>query len=333
MRKIVLLASLATIFGITAQNTVTLDLSKATTPLTFDADNGSWTETYNDDAKVIESQCFMFVHSSYSEWYSWWGFTASTSFNNTRPENTLTHQWSNMAPGGIELNEDGTVKTDKYGAPVTSADVPYLVAFYSPYMSERSIDMAFKDGKSYEPVGAYINLTSYTYYTLEVGDAYARAFNNGDDYSLTFHGVGADGIEKTVTVSLASYTNGCITINRGWQYVDLSSLGAVNEIYFTLTTTDVGVYGDNTPMYFCMDKLTVKEANNGGINSVKGDMPAVNYNRATGDITVDGAEFAIVYDVTGAQMGSTDTGLLNISHLPAGVYVVKAGNNSVKIVR
>lgn len=333
MKKILLLASLAACLGVNAQNTVTLDLTKATTPLTFNAENGSWSDTYNDDAKSIESQCFIFVHGSYSDWNSWWGFTASNSFNNSRPENTLTHQWSNMAPGGIELNEDGTVKTDKYGAPVTSADVPYLVAFYAPYMSERSIDMAFKEGKTYEPVGTYINLTSYTYYTLEVGDAYARAFNNGDDYSLTVHGIAADQSEKTVTVSLASYTNGCITINRGWQYVDLSPLGAVNELYFSLTTTDVGDYGANTPMYFCMDKLIVKESDNGGINSAKADMPSVNYNRMTGDITVEGAEFAVVYDVTGAQMGSTDTGRLNISHLAAGVYVVKAGNNSVKIVR
>ncbi|MDE6291506.1 MAG: hypothetical protein K2M16_08235 [Muribaculaceae bacterium] len=46
------------------QSPIILDLSKSTTELTFNAENGSWTGTYDDDAESIESQCFSFLHQS-----------------------------------------------------------------------------------------------------------------------------------------------------------------------------------------------------------------------------------------------------------------------------
>ena len=36
-----------------AQETITLDLAHSTTKLQFDADNGAWTETFNDDITSI----------------------------------------------------------------------------------------------------------------------------------------------------------------------------------------------------------------------------------------------------------------------------------------
>ena len=129
MKKIFTLAILFA--GLTANaadsNVITLDLAKATTALTFNAETGAWTGTYDDEETAIESQCFSFVKGSMSEYNTWWGFTASNSSDNTRKDDTLTFQFSNMAKGGIVLNEDGTVKTDDFGAPVVSAEVPYLV--------------------------------------------------------------------------------------------------------------------------------------------------------------------------------------------------------------
>lgn len=327
-----------TLFGtlmMSAQtDVVTLDLTKATTPLTFDAESGKWDGTYDDDAESIESQCFSIVHNSMGEWSTWWGFTASTSHDNTRPENTLTHQWSNMAQGGIVLNEDGTVKVDENGTPVVSAEVPYLVSFVADNMfGPHSSSIVFNDGKLYEPQGIYVNLNSYTYYTIEYGDAFARAFHNGDSFKLTIHGVDKDGSEKTVETLLASYTNGDLTINRGWKYVDLSSLGTVNELYFTLDTTDTGAYGPNTPCYFCMDKLSVKPAVSAGINSVSANAPTLSYDRSTKTVNVGGADFAAVYNCAGQMVMSSDKPSFSISSLDAGVYVVKAGNSSLKIAK
>ena len=313
---------------------VTLDLTKATTQLEFNADNGSWVGTYDDDEESIESQCFSFVHSSLGDYDTWWGFTASNSADNYRPENTLTHQWSNMALGGIVLDENGEVKKDSYGAPVVSADVPYIVAYYSAYMSRRPVDMVFNDGKNYEPQGVYVNLNSYPYYSIEYGDAFSRAFTNGDKFTLIFHGVSPDGSENTLEVALASYDNGDLTINRGWKYVDLTSLGVVNEIYFTMESTDSGAWGMNTPGYFCLDKLMVKPATESGVNSVMAnDNTNISYDRATKTVSVTGAEFAVISNVEGQNVMSGESSTFDISSLPAGVYVVKAGSRTLKIAK
>ncbi|MDE5850320.1 MAG: DUF4465 domain-containing protein [Muribaculaceae bacterium] len=315
------------------QSTIILDLSKSTTELTFNAENGSWTGTYDDDAESIESQCFSFLHSSMADWQTWWGFTASNSTDNKQPENTLTHQWSNMAAGGILLNEDGTVKLDDFGAPVVGKDMPYLVAFYSPFMSARPVDMVFNDGKLYDPQSVYVNLNSYSFYSILLGDGFARAFTNDDAFTLTIHGVAGDESEKTVEVSMASCANGDLTTAKGWKYVDLTPLGTVNELYFTLTTTDTGAYGANTPLYFCLDKLAVTPAEGSAAGMMTADQASISYDRASKTISVDGADFAAVYDSLGAKVFQSDDSAFSIASLPAGVYVVKAGNSSIKIVR
>lgn len=315
------------------QSTIILDLSKSTTELTFNAENGSWTGTYDDDAESIESQCFSFLHSSMADWQTWWGFTASNSTDDKQPVNTLTQQWSNMAEGGILLNEDGSVKLDDYGAPAVSAEMPYLVAFYSPYMSARPVDMVFNDGRLYDPQSVYVNLNSYTFYSVLLGDGYARAFTNNDDLILTVHGVAADETEKTVDVSLASCVNGDLTIARGWKKVDLSSLGTVNELYFTLSTTDTGAYGANTPLYFCLDKLAVTPSESSAAGILAADKASIRYDRTSKTVSIAGVDFAAVYDSLGAKVFQSDDRSFSIESLPAGVYVVKAGNSSIKIAR
>jgi len=337
MKKVLLstlYALAATGMAAAADNIITLDLTKATTKLEFDADNGSWIGTFVDEEESIESQVFSFVHSSMSDWDTWWGFTASNKVDNSKPANTITYQFSNMARGGIVLDGNGAVKTDESGAPVVSADVPYLVAYYSAYMAKRPVDMTFNDGKTYEPIGMYVNLNSYAYYSIVEGDSYARAFTNNDKFTLTVHGVAADESEKTVDVTLAECKNGDLTTTRGWKYVDLTALGAVNELYFTMSSTDAGAYGMNTPGYFCLDKLSVR-AKDSGVSTTAIDRDGVNiaYDRAAKIVKVTGTDFAMVYDVTGSMVMSSNDGNLDVSSLPAGVYIVRAGNHQIKIAK
>lgn len=316
------------------ENIITLDLSKATTELTFDPTNGMWEGTYDDDETEIESQVFSFVHNSMSDYNTWWGFTASNSTDNSRQTNTMTYQFSNMALGGIELNEDGTIKTNSYGAPVTSASMPYLVAFAMTGFSRHPADMVFNTDECYEAVGAYFNLNSYTYYSVEDGDAFSRAFTNGDKLTLIVHGVDEDDNEKTVEVDLASYKNGNLTINRGWTYVDLSELGVVNQIWFSMTSTDSGAYGMNTPAYFCMDKLMVKPAPQNNVNNVLAKNDKISYDRKSRQVHLSGNTFAVVYDQAGRQVMSSDEAeTFSIESLNAGVYIVKSGNSQIKIAR
>lgn len=332
MKKTVLVLALGAALSATAADNVTiLDLTKSTTPLEFNSETGAWIDTYNDNVTTIESQCFHIVHGSNSEWMSWNGFTASNLANNARQENTIKFQFSNMAKGGIMLNADGTVLTDEFGAPVVSADVPYLVGFYGAFYGEKACTLTMSDGLPHQVKGAYFNLNSYPYYCIEYGDAYARAFNNGDKFTLTVHGIAADETEKTVDVTLASYTNGNLTINRGWKYVDLSALGAVNQLYFTMSSTDIGEWGMNTPAYFCMDKLSVASDPDSSLAQVAA-RAAISYDRKSGIATAD-ADYIAVYDTAGNRQMATEGNRVDLSNLAAGVYVIKAGGSSLKIVR
>ena len=45
--------------------------------------------------------------------------------------------------------------------------------------------------------------------------------------------------------------------NDGWIKVPLTALGQAAGLSFRMTTTDIGQFGENTPMYFALDGLTV----------------------------------------------------------------------------
>lgn len=313
---------------------IMLDLSKATTTLEFDSENGSWTGTYDDDEESILSQCFEFVKGSMGDYNTWWGFTASNSTDNYMPENTLTQQWSNMAAGGIALNEDGTVKLDSFGAPVIDSKMPYLVSFCNSFFARHPASIVLDDENVYEPQGCYVNLNSYTFYSMMHGDGFARAFTNNDKLTLTIHGVSAHGDdEKTINVTLASFANGDFTASKGWKYVDLTSLGAVNEIWFSMTSTDSSAYGDNTPTYFCLDKLSVKKSTPTSAPELTDEEASLAYNRDEKTATCAPGLFMTVCDTTGNQLMSTDSGHLSLSSLPAGVYLLRAGKRALKIAK
>lgn len=313
---------------------ITLDLTKATTQLKYDPNTGAADVTYVDAIKSIDSQCFRFLHNSMSEDNFWWGFTASNSADNSFKKDFLTYQFSNMAKGGIVLNEDGSVKVDDKGLPTVSADVPYIVGYYSSFYSKRPTDMLFTDTRLYTPVSVYINLSTWGYYAVAGQDSYARGFVKGDTFTLTIHGVAADDTEKTVEVELASFPDTELIAATDWKLVDLSSLGAVKELYFTLDSTDSGEWGMNTPAYFCLDKLAVEPVENSSIESISVQSESdIRYIRGTGTVIINGADFACVYDINGRQVMTVEAQSFSVESLPQGVYIIKAGNKTLKIVK
>ena len=46
-------------------------------------------------------------------------------------------------------------------------------------------------------------------------------------------------------------------IISAWEYIDLSSLGSVDELSFSLSSSDNGSFGMNTPNYFAIDNIGV----------------------------------------------------------------------------
>jgi len=101
------------------------------------------------------------------------------------------------------------------------------------------------------------------------GDAFSKKFggesgNDQDWFMLTITGKDVDGVVTgTVDFYLADYRfadNSTDYIVNTWQYVDLTSLGTVKSLEFTLSSSDVGDWGMNTPAYFALDTLMRKSA-------------------------------------------------------------------------
>ena len=100
--------------------------------------------------------------------------------------------------------------------------------------------------------GFYATNSNYAYYSMRDGDDFAKKFTEEDWFKLTIVGIDATGVETgTVEFKLADGRN----IIKNWTWVDLSSLGPVKQLTFSLSSTDMGDWGMNTPAYFCLDNL------------------------------------------------------------------------------
>jgi hypothetical protein len=117
--------------------------------------------------------------------------------------------------------------------------------------------------------GLYVTNNNYAYYSMRDGDAFAKEFGgaSGDDedwFLLTIIGRDAAGqATEPIAFYLADYRfadNSQDYIVNTWQYVDLSSLGPVKTLEFTLSSSDVGSWGMNTPAYFAIDSVVPEPA-------------------------------------------------------------------------
>lgn len=101
--------------------------------------------------------------------------------------------------------------------------------------------------------GFYVCNNVYALNSMVNGDNIAHAFADGDWFKLTITGK-RQGVEtQSVDFYLADFRNGMDSIVTAWTWVDLSTLGLVDAVEFSLSSSDNGDYGMNTPSYFCMD--------------------------------------------------------------------------------
>ncbi len=266
MKKFYLaMAAIAALGVANAQESITLDLNNPTTPASIEwmqseyltgSDGYYWTGTYSDEVKWMQFGDFMVSHTLGGSWGGiyWDGFTVcrgSDKSDHTATDDGgwLQHCWFNIAGGG--LNENNEV----------AADAPYLVGYWGWYVGapEQTNQIKLSGDKLFTANHIYVTNSTYPYYSNINGAAPARAFAQGDHLKLIAHGVAADGSEKTAELLLASHDGTLHQIDQ-WTQWDLSEInaeGGLKSIYFSMETTDMGEWGANTPLYFCIDKLNV----------------------------------------------------------------------------
>ncbi len=122
---------------------------------------------------------------------------------------------------------------------------------------------------------AHITNTTYAFLAMQDGEGPAKKFggdtgNDPDWYLLTITGKDADGMNTgDVTLYLADFRFGDNSqdyIIDAWTAVDLSSLGKIKTLAFSVSSSDTGDFGINTPTYFAIDSIAIEDDDDNGGN-------------------------------------------------------------------
>ncbi len=185
--------------------------------------------------------------------YAWSGFSYSNVNNTTTPG--YTNQFAAIT--GTDVSGSGNYA-------VSYVPLDWASGTYDPV--PQTVTFGAVTGEDYNSTisGAYFTNTTYAYLSMQNGDSFAKQFGGVDgtdeDYfKLMISGINAAG-EYTGTVDfyLADYRFADSSLDYivdEWTWVDLSDLGNVVGLEFSLESSDVGTYGMNTPAYFAMDNL------------------------------------------------------------------------------
>jgi hypothetical protein len=193
-----------------------------------------------------------YFYNNYTDWggsaYSWDGWSYSNMTDTTTLDSS--NQYSTITGRGYN--------SANYGVSYVSMD---WMGGYDPIPTK----MTFTDSvDGYNVSGAWFTNTTYSYWAMKDGTGFSKAFGgaSGDDtdwFLLTIIGKNGSGlVTGTVDFYLADYRfvdNDLDYIVNTWQYVDLSNLGKVKSLGFSLSSSDTGACGMNNPAYFAMDNL------------------------------------------------------------------------------
>lgn len=187
----------------------------------------------------------IFLPNDYNaDFNSWSGWSLSTKTDTLRPG--FTNAFSAIAGTGVDSSDS------------------YAVSF--AYGENRLLLQGEAAGRQLN--GMYVTNNTYAYLSMRDGDAFAKKFGGvtGDDpdfFLLTIKAYSEGALSAdSVNFYLADYRfadNSRDYLVKDWTFVDLSPLGPVDSLAFTLTSSDVGQFGMNTPAYFCVDNIGVSE--------------------------------------------------------------------------
>ncbi|NIA07624.1 MAG: DUF4465 domain-containing protein [Actinobacteria bacterium] len=195
-----------------------------------------------DSSGDFSSGAASFNNNYDTTWGSWDGFAYSNLSQQTPPLTGWTDAQYTAVPGSGQASANYAIGYVGWTElPTMTLDQPVSLA------------------------GAYFTNNNWAYYSMLSGDsAPAKKFggdtgNDPDWFLLTIEGFDSqDILTDTVEFYLADYRfadNSLDYIVAGWTWVDLSSLGEVKQVKFSLNSSDVGDWGMNTPAYFAMDTV------------------------------------------------------------------------------
>ena len=187
----------------------------------FTVGNGTFTGTFNN---------------TFSFGCCWDGWSVSNHGDTTTPG--FGNQYSSVTGGGFGgAGQFGVAFTDSANITFASAE---------------------------NITGTYLTNTTYSALSMLNGDSFAKQFGGAsgtdeDWFSVTVEGRLSGAATSSVEFFLADYRFANSVddyIIDDWTWVDLSSLGLVDELSFSFASSDVGDFGVNTPSYVAVDFIT-----------------------------------------------------------------------------
>lgn len=278
----------------------------------FEEINMGTREFYNgsDKAGSFMSGNFRFMNDYNEAFDSWSGFAASKKTDATTAG--YVNQFSAITGKGVSNSSSYGVA---YPAPVST------ITFKDTIVS-----------------GLYVTNDTYTYWSMKNGDTFSKKFggesgNEKDWLKLTIKGFDANNANTgKVEFLLADYTSDDPAkdyIVDTWKWVDLTSLGRISRLEFSLSSTDNGAWGMNTPAYFCIDNLN-KEMTSSA-EGIQTQQIAVYPNPFVNQIVISGikqnAKVSLI-DITGRvvkEFGNVmgNQHIYDLGDLKSGIYIVE----------
>lgn len=208
-------------------------------------EQGYWADCFSLGANQVVVNDMLFSHQVDVPIYGtslgsiWFGFCPSKVNDAADYSDDWTnHQWASIAGGGVN-----------------GPNSPYVVACWNTG-DANSCTMRLADHGVFYPDDLYITNTTYGYYAMKNGTPFSRAFGPDDRCMLEITGY-LNGVKKYATVEVF-LANGTDILNT-WKSIEVSKLGTVDTIVFTMTSTDSGQWGMNTPAYFCIGSMGYTE--------------------------------------------------------------------------
>jgi hypothetical protein len=184
--------------------------------------------------------------------------------------------------------------------------------------------------------GFYVTNSTYAAISMRDGDMFAKKFggvsgNDPDWFKLKIQKyLGGVLATDSVTFYLADFrfaNNAQDYIVKTWQYVNLTSLGNVDSLLFTLSSSDVGSFGMNTPSYFCLDNFTTLNVVT-GINELSAfeNSTVIYPNPTNAQLNIQSKneiQKIEIYNQLGEMVYQSNYTLNDVSTLAKGIYLVR----------
>lgn len=212
----------------------------------------------------------------------------------------------------------------------------YAVAYGSGYFkSEANFGWPFTE------LSLFITNGTYAYNSMRDGDAFAKKFggesgNDPDYFYVVFKGFrnGLPTNSDSVIYYLADFRfqdNTLDYIRVDWIELSLFFLTPCDSVTYEFYSSDVGGFGINTPLQFCMDNITYNTYVNGVNSSTSDSKISIYPNPSIGILNVDlpneEVETLQILDATGriviSSVSPNKHQQLNLENLTNGVYFAR----------